>query len=491
MPSEKTMHAIQPQLVQHWVDVIAKTELPAITSTAKMLDKFNNDDKSSLPKLSKAILHDQALASCLLKVANSVQHLSVNKVSTVSRASVVLGIQAVKNICLTSRLVEGLLANQDLDIHVHQQLTQSMANSFYAGLLAKMMAPQYAEDTQEELYLAAMLYRIGETAFWGAGGESAKKLATFVDTTPAIFQQKCYQELGGDFSLLSGELAKTWSLSDLLLKALDKPKSRTIEIQIIYFADKLSNCIANPTGSIEDFQKLLADIANITGLSVRQLTAKISMLREQASKLLKSYGATALIEHIKPLPNAKDFNDNAHKVLKFNPNKESEILFACMQMNKLLKNTTDFSLYIQSTLKALAGIFSFEQSSFFMMVDDKSAIKARFSFDINAQPLAYKRKFNLLKSSNIFSHVMQTDQAVLINDKQTEQWYHYITGEVADFIDTGAVVVMPVKVGHKPIGVITAQVFISDKDVSLSDFEHCSALVEHLNLSLTMLSHKS
>ena len=177
-----------------------------------MLDKFNNDDKSSLPKLSKAILHDQALASCLLKVANSVQHLSVNKVSTVSRASVVLGIQAVKNICLTSRLVEGLLANKDLDVHVHQQLTQSMANSFHAGLLAKMMAPQYAEDTQEELYLAAMLYRIGETAFWGVGGDSAKSLATFVDTTPAIFQKKCHKELGGDFTQLSGELAKTWSL---------------------------------------------------------------------------------------------------------------------------------------------------------------------------------------------------------------------------------------------------------------------------------------
>ena len=171
------MHEAKSPLIQHWVDVIANSELPAITSTARMLDKFNNDDKSSLPKLSKAILHDQALASCLLKVANSVQHLSINKVSTVSRASVVLGIQAVKNICLTSRLVEGLLANKDLDDKVHQQLIKSMASSFYAGLLAKMMAPQYADDTQEELYLAAMLYRIGETAFWGSGGDSAKKIS--------------------------------------------------------------------------------------------------------------------------------------------------------------------------------------------------------------------------------------------------------------------------------------------------------------------------
>ena len=180
------------QSVHHWVDIISTSELPAITSTAKMLDKFNNDDKSSLPKLSKAILHDQALASCLLKVANSVQHLSINKVSTVSRASVVLGIQAVKNICLTSRLVEGLLAKHELDEKVFQQLTQSMASSFHAGLLAKMMAPQYAEDTREELYLAAMLYSIGETAFWSAGGESSLNLVPYAHEEPAIFEVRCH-----------------------------------------------------------------------------------------------------------------------------------------------------------------------------------------------------------------------------------------------------------------------------------------------------------
>ncbi len=108
---------------EHWVDIIAKSELPAITSTAKMLDKFNNDDKSSLPKLSQAILHDQALSSCLLKVANSVQHFSVNKVNTVSRAAVILGIRSVKNICLTSKLVEGLLSNKELNPKIYHQLT--------------------------------------------------------------------------------------------------------------------------------------------------------------------------------------------------------------------------------------------------------------------------------------------------------------------------------------------------------------------------------
>ncbi|MBA6391540.1 HDOD domain-containing protein [Colwellia sp. BRX10-3] len=481
-----------PQIsIQHWVDIIAKSELPAITSTARMLDKFNNDDKSSLPKLSKAILHDQALASCLLKVANSVQHLSINKVNTVSRASVVLGIRAVKNICLTSKLVEGLLDNKELNPDVHHQLTQSMASSFYAGLLAKMMAPQYADDTQEELYLAAMLYRIGETAFWCVGGESADNLIAHGDMTSESFRQKCFSEIGGDFAQLSTELVKTWSLSDLLLKALDKPKSRTIEIQIIYFADKLSNTIANPTGSVEEFHQLLADIAKLTGLNERQLTLKIESLRENANKLLTSYGASALIKHIKPLPNASDFKGNKYQVLKPNPHKYSDIISTYMQLNKLLKSSTDLTSFIQLTLKSMAKIFAFEHCSFFLMIEDKAAIKSRFTFDIASEIVEKQIKFSLSHSNNVFSYAMDNEQAILIKDRQEKQWYQYITGEIAEFIAEGSVLICPVKVGQTPIGAITAQVFLSNKEISLSDFDHCAALVEQLNLCLTMLSHKN
>lgn len=477
--------------IQHWVDIIAKSELPAITSTVKMLDKFNNDDKSSLPKLSRAILHDQALSSCLLKVANSVQHLSINRVSTVSRASVVLGIRAVKNICLTSKLVEGLLANKDLNASVYHQLTQSMASSFYAGLLAKMMAPQYADDTQEELYLAAMLYRIGETAFWSAGGESAVNLIEHGDMTTESFRQKCISEIGGDFAQLSTELAKTWSLSNLLIKAYDQPKNRTVEMQIIYFADKLSNTIANPNGSAEEFQQLLADIAKLTGLSVKQLLINIEHLREKAHKLLASYGAKTLIKHIKALPKESDFKGNMYQALRHNPNKESDILSTYMQLNKLLKTSTDFSEFIKLALKSLTKTFAFEHCSFYLVIDDKSALTTRFTYDIASQLVHKSLKFSLSRSSNVFSYAIDNDQAIRIKGRKEQKWYQYITGEIADFIAEGSLLICPVKVGQTPVGVITAQVFASDKEIPTADLEHFGAIVEHLSLCLSMLSHKS
>ena len=336
-----------------------------------------------------------------------------------------------------------------------------------------------------------MLYRIGETAFWIVGEEQAEKLISHADMTSESFRQKCISEIGCDFAQLSTELVKTWSLSDLLLKALDKPKSRTIEIQIIYFADKLSNTIANPNGSVEEFQQLLADIAKLTGLNVRQLVLKIEHLRERANKLLTSYGASALIKHIKPLPKECDFKGNKYQVLKPNPHKDSDILSAYMQLNKLLKISTDLTEFIRLTLRALAKTFAFEHCSFFLVINDKTAIKSRFTFDIASQLIDKNVKFSLNRSNNVFSYAMDNDQAILVKDRQEKKWYQYITGEIAEFIVQGSLLIFPVKVGQTPIGVITAQVFQHDKEISQTDFDHCSALVEHLNLCLTMLSHKN
>jgi HD-like signal output (HDOD) protein len=62
-----------------------------------------------------------------------------------------------------------LLQSKNLVPLVYDRLMMLMANAFYAGMLARIMVPNYDKSTQEEVYLAAMLYHIGETSFWSIG----------------------------------------------------------------------------------------------------------------------------------------------------------------------------------------------------------------------------------------------------------------------------------------------------------------------------------
>ena len=479
------------QTAEQWIELIANSELPAITSTAKMLDKFSNDDKSSLPKLSEAILHDQGLSSCLLKVANNIQHLSVNKVTTVSRATVVLGIQTVKNICLTAKLVSSLLSSKNLDINVYQHLTQLMANSFYAGMLAKMMVPNYSDEVQEEVYLAAMLYRIGETAFWSAGGSVATKAANYPAKSTDEFYQYCHKIIGTDFNELSKGLATTWNLSDLLIKALDQPTSRTDEIKVIYYADKLSALIAKPEGCEEDYLKLLEEIATIMDISARQLKVRIEHVHEQAGKLLSSYGAEILVERINSLPSAKDFkavavtSDTIEVV-----SREKAMLDGFMKLTKLMQTSKDFNEYLQLVLEDMATIFTFDRSSFLMLVDDRARVKSRLVINGRGEADDVKINIAITHSDNVIARVLSSDTATLVNDQQEIRWRELITQDISELIADGAAAFVPVKIGGKAIGVICLQSLLPKSDIAIDDFKQACAFIEHLNMCLTMITFR-
>lgn len=453
-----------------WIDVIAHSELPAITSTAKMLDKFSNDDKSSLPKLSEAILHDQALSSCLLKIANNIQHIGVNKVTTVSRATVVLGIQSVKNICLTSKLVSSLLASENLDINVYNKLTQLMASSFHAGMLAKMMVPSYSEEVQEEVYLSAMLYRIGETAFWSTGGDTACELAAYGKSTTKDFQQHCQELLGTNFHELSKGLASTWNLSDLLIKALDQPTSRTDEIKVIYYADKLSAIIADPSVPEEEYQQLLIDIAAVMKISTSQLKARIDNTQEKACKLLSTYGAEFLTDRIRSLPTSKDFAQSSEQGLKkVDASKEMILLTAFMNLTALMKTSKDLNEYLTITLVDMAAAFSFDRSSFLMLADGRTQVKSRIVVDHLGDKLTETFILPIQHTHNVIDLVLKSDTPTLLNHAQQQQWQHLIPDEFNTFIEKGVMALLPVKIGERCIGIITAQKINSDDDIALDE----------------------
>ena len=486
-----------PNTAEQWIELIANRELPAITSTAKMLDKFSNDDKSSLPKLSKAILHDQALSSCLLKVANNAQHMGVNKITTVSRATVVLGIQTVKNICLTAKLVDSLLASNSLDFRVYERLMRLMANSFFAAMLAKMMVPNYSEETQEEVYLAALLYGIGETAFWSSGGKVADELVHAADIDVSGFKEYCEQELGTSFNSLSRGLAHTWNLSDLLIKALDQPENRTDEVKTVFYADKLSTSIAQPGESEEDFSKLLHDIAKIMKITVSQLKVSITQTRKVASELLSSYGADVLIDLIKPLPQADDFNKSGCFSSIKQRSKEKKLLDTFMKLTKLTKSSRDINEYLQITLVDVINAFKFERCSFLMESDDKTQVKSRFVFNRQAQHDQTKISLNVRQSDNAIRRVLDAKVPVLINDSTHRQWRNIMTKEFTEFIQDGSLVIIPIIIGNKVIGVVCAQYFSNkeikgesdsyNRSVSTDDFQQLCSLIEHLNICLTMI----
>lgn len=480
---------VKRTLVQ-WIETLAKKELPAITSVAGMLDKFANDDVSSIPQLSQAILHDQALSSCVLKVANNCNRISNRKVTTVSRASIVLGIQSVKNICLTSKILDGLLQSKNLGPEVYNRLTILMANAFYAGLLAKMMVPDYGDDTKEEVYLAAMLYHIGETSFWSSSSEMAELLIKEAALPADEFQQYCSSMTGIQFKDLSIGLAKTWHLGELLIKSLDQPESRTVEMQTISLANQISAAIASPPDKKSDFDRILTNISKIMKVDVQQVKKRIEETRNLAVDLLSAYGASILERHIKPLPQDKEFTDHSEQSILPAVTPEKAMLSALQALTLLTRKSSNINEFLVFALQQTAVINGFDRCTFWMLSSNKSKVESRVTYDRHGEAVTFHSSMTIDKSMTLVRYVLEADNAVLVNDIYDLKWRNYLTPEIEKLAGKGAVCFAPVKIEDKMIGVASAQFFEQSKKISDDNFSQFSFMIAHLNMCLSLITRR-
>lgn len=125
----------EPKGVDYWTKRISEQEMPALCSTVKTLEKLAKDDVSSMAILGRSVMHDNALTSRILRVANSATYnKGISQVTTVSRAAVVLGFDTIRNICITAKLLSSLLENKNLTPGVYQRLLKLMARSFQAEI---------------------------------------------------------------------------------------------------------------------------------------------------------------------------------------------------------------------------------------------------------------------------------------------------------------------------------------------------------------------
>lgn len=471
--------------VSQWTELLAKKELPAITSIASTLEKFANDDISSIPQLSRAILHDQALSSCLLKVVNTTQHTAINKISTVSRAAIVLGIQSVKNICLTSKILDALLKSKNLLPAIYERLLMLMANAFHAGLLARMMLPDHHEDTKEEVYLAAMLYHIGETAFWSSGTAVGELLIRQAGTLPpAEFQQYCRDETGVSFTELSAALARRWNLGELLVKALDEPENRTREMQTISLANRLSAAIHSPPANKADFNKLLHEIALLMKIEPRQLKERIKTTRQQALTMLQSYGADVLKSHIRRLPTDKDFVE--FTAFTEPVHRDSAILQLIQQLQQLTMRQSNINELLSVFLQQVAAIFDVDSCAFWILSTDKNRLESRSAYDSAGNQHTDRRLINIALGQNAFAVVVNNAQPLLIHDAKQPPLRSYLDEQTENLLQRGTMALAAVKIHDKVIGIISAQRLANRPALHDDDYRKFCFICDHFNMCLSL-----
>ncbi|MBV7317132.1 HDOD domain-containing protein [Shewanella sp. NIFS-20-20] len=410
-----------PKRLDFWIKFLGEQELPALCSTVRNLELLADDDVSPLANLGRSVMHDNALTTRILRVANSVTyHKGGAQITTLSRAAVVLGFDVMRNICLTAKLLSTMVDQELVDEVVYKILLTQMARSFQAAMIGRMMQQQHSEHVREEVFIASLLFHLGETAFWSSGLPEVNQLAcTLQDCSNEDQRQQAIKDIiGGRFKQLTLALVTQWGLGDMLQKALSPPRSASAEVQSITKANELS--VALSEGERDKSAVLIAECAELLGEDHEAFERRLELCLQATTKLSKAYGASELgsflctsitpapIKVVSAAPAAKPFDQQ----------KQLQVL---SQLAALAGAKSDFNPILQLVLEGLVDGVGLNRACVLLLSKDKRQLTPKMAY--GDQCLALKAQLQLSMADNPLLGQLLRDKTMMYYQSDCQAWH--------------------------------------------------------------------
>ncbi len=194
-----------------------KSDFPALSESVSAINKIVAAENESITKLSNVVLRDFALANKVLKLVNSVSFYQYGggTISTISRAVVILGFDAVRNLAVTLLLFEHL-QNKPQAAH----LMDDFIRTLFSGVLARVIAARNGYKEPEEAFICAMFHNLGRLLAVFYFPEETEEIHK------RILHQKCSQEvasaqvLGISFQDMGIGIARTWGFPEQIVHSM-------------------------------------------------------------------------------------------------------------------------------------------------------------------------------------------------------------------------------------------------------------------------------
>ncbi len=184
--------------------------LPALPGIVVKLRALAESDAASLQIIARLISSDQILSAKVLKLVNSPFYGFPGRVSTVSNALILLGVNVVKALVLSSSIFD-LMEENVVGLWEH---------SLGAGVAANIITKRLALPDGEEISTAALLHDIGKVIIKIKLKEEAERIRLKVDGGEVSIREAEKEVLDVDHAEIGGWLGKTWCLPEKLIEPI-------------------------------------------------------------------------------------------------------------------------------------------------------------------------------------------------------------------------------------------------------------------------------
>lgn len=208
--------------------------LPTLPGVINKLNTLSDNDKASVQEMAKIVSSDQVLSARILRLANSPSY-GFYKVSTISNAMILLGVNVVKSLALSSSIF-AIMEKNSVSLWEH---------SLGVGVAANLLARKLELPECEEIATAALLHDIGKVIISLKCSEAERDILKLVRDR-GIYTLEAEQEIiDTNHAEVGGWLSKSWFLPEKLMEPIafhhDVAKSgnHRIKTSVVHIADVL------------------------------------------------------------------------------------------------------------------------------------------------------------------------------------------------------------------------------------------------------------
>ncbi|MBI3561718.1 MAG: HDOD domain-containing protein [Gammaproteobacteria bacterium] len=468
--------------LKEWVRRISEEEMPVFAHTARSIATASKGLDTPVAELAHLILQDSSMTAKVLRLANSAYYNpSGRPVNTISRGILFLGFDVVRSIALTIAIIDPLIKGLQ-----HEYVVREMARCFHAAVQAKAIAQARGASNNEEVFIAALLYRLGNMAFWCFPCGQANAL----DNAYQQWDQPEKAEnavLGFNLRQLTQGLNQEWHLSELL-KSILTAKSTSPEREDLQQAFSLITAVEEGWGSIAA-KRCCATIAELVNRSSDETWIMINKAAFEAVQVTREFGIETVGKHI-PLPD-KSIQDG-HSTVDSEPRPQPDLqlqMGMLRELTAMLHEKADINAVISTVMEAVYRVLGMERTVIAFISPEDGHLRAKYMLGDQKDKL--KRGFNFAvaeQSHDFITYVLNQKEGCWLNAKTRVQLEPLISDDMRQCLGVLEFFIMPIRINHKGRGVVYADCKYSGRSLTDADFQTFVHFSEHITIAFDLLA---
>ncbi|MFN3505643.1 MAG: HDOD domain-containing protein [Caldimicrobium sp.] len=208
--------------------------LPTLPPIVQKLNSMIEDERVSLNQIAELIEKDQVITTKVLRLANSAFYGFPKKVSTVNQAMMLLGINVLKILIMTSSIFE-IIHKEDVGLWEH---------SIGVAACAKLIAEKIGLSEHQEIATGGLLHDLGRVIQMVAFKEEFEMIKELVSKGEEPLKAE-RSVLGIDHAEMGAFLMYQWNLPERLIEAvqahhfIENAKKYKKEAACLHLADTI------------------------------------------------------------------------------------------------------------------------------------------------------------------------------------------------------------------------------------------------------------